>query len=162
MRRLVAMLMVGACSADKSDDDGGTGGEAASGTPSDDDGGAASDSDSGSDTDTDAAGASSGGASSSRGGCSVQEHPPGAVLLVVLLIGIAGLALPGIQGILTIAFAVAMLSLSSRWVYAATEKLLSRWPRVWDRVVRLRRWIHGKLLAIWRVLLSPFSSGSDN
>lgn len=69
-------------------------------------------------------------------------HVTGWVLLVV---GIAGLALPGIQGILTIALAAAVLSLASDTVHRLLRTLLGRWPRLWRRLEKLRRRVHGKL-----------------
>lgn len=71
------------------------------------------------------------------------------ILLVVgwllLLVGIAGLVLPGLQGLLTLVLAAAVLSLVSEFVYRALRRGLERWPPVWDRVERFRRWLHDKL-----------------
>ena len=64
---------------------------------------------------------------------------------VVVLIGIAGLALPGIQGCLTLALGAALLSLASEMIYRGLRRLLQRWPKVWDRVESLRSWMHDKL-----------------
>jgi hypothetical protein len=64
---------------------------------------------------------------------------------IVILIGIAGLALPGIQGILTLAVGAALLSLASEMVYRGLSRLLHRWPKVWDRVESFRAWMHDKL-----------------
>lgn len=64
---------------------------------------------------------------------------------VVLLIGVAGLFLPGLQGILTIAAGAALLSLASKSIYDWLRKLLQRWPKVWDRVESFRAWAHAKL-----------------
>jgi hypothetical protein len=64
---------------------------------------------------------------------------------VVVLIGIAGLALPGIQGCLTIAIGAALLSLASEMIYRGLRRLLQRWPRVWDRIEHFRAWLHDKL-----------------
>lgn len=61
---------------------------------------------------------------------------------VLVLIGIVGLALPGIQGILTIAFGAAMLSVASETVNRWLGKLLARWPRVQQPVDRMRQKIH--------------------
>ncbi len=71
-----------------------------------------------------------------------------AVLLVgwvLVLIGIVGLALPGIQGCVTIALGAALLSLASELIYRGLKKLLHRWPKIWSRVESLRAWVHGKL-----------------
>jgi len=64
---------------------------------------------------------------------------------VVLLIGVAGLFLPGLQGILTIAAGAALLSLASKTIYDWLRKLLQRWPKVWNRVESFRAWAHAKL-----------------
>lgn len=64
---------------------------------------------------------------------------------VVVLIGIAGLALPGIQGCLTIGLGAALLSLASEMIYRGLRRLLRRWPKIWDRVENLRSWMHDKL-----------------
>jgi len=64
---------------------------------------------------------------------------------VVLLVGIAGLALPGIQGCLTIAVGAALLSLASEMIYRWLRRRLERWPKVWGRVEQTRGWMHGKL-----------------
>ncbi len=61
---------------------------------------------------------------------------------LLLLIGIAGLVLPGIQGILTIVAGAAVLSLASELVYRIILRALSRWPGVLARVERLRAKIH--------------------
>jgi hypothetical protein len=64
---------------------------------------------------------------------------------LVLLIGVAGLVLPGIQGIATIIAGAAILSVSSdlahRWMY----QVLHRWPKVWCRVDRFRTKLHDRL-----------------
>lgn len=71
------------------------------------------------------------------------------ILLVVgwllLLVGIAGLVLPGIQGILTLVVAAAVLSLVSEFVYRTLRRGLERWPKVWQKIERFRRWLHEKL-----------------
>jgi len=64
---------------------------------------------------------------------------------IVVLIGIAGLALPGIQGFLTIAIGAALLSLASEMIYRGLRRLLQRWPRIWDRIEHFREWMHDKL-----------------
>ena len=64
---------------------------------------------------------------------------------IVLLVGVAGLVLPGIQGIATIAIGAAILSVASELAYEWMRKSLSRWPKVWDRVERFRDRIYDKL-----------------
>jgi len=80
---------------------------------------------------------------------------PGArlVLLVLgwllVLIGIAGLVLPGLQGILTLLLGGALLSLVSPRILAVLRWLFRPWPRGWRRLLRWRqrahRWIYTKL-----------------
>jgi hypothetical protein len=65
-----------------------------------------------------------------------------AVGWALLLVGVAGLALPGIQGILTILVGAAVLSIASETAYRLLKKLLHRWPPVWDRIERFREKIH--------------------
>ncbi len=64
---------------------------------------------------------------------------------VVLALGVAGLVLPGIQGIITIVAGAAILSVASdrfhRWLHQA----LGRWPRVRERLDRLRHRLHDML-----------------
>lgn len=70
---------------------------------------------------------------------------------IVVLVGVAGLVLPG-PGILTIGAGAAILSVVSEAIYELTRKSLQRWPYIWDRVEkfrervhdRLHRWAHGK------------------
>jgi sulfite exporter TauE/SafE len=64
---------------------------------------------------------------------------------IVVLIGIAGLALPGIQGCLTIAAGAALLSLASEMIYRGLRRLLIRWPKVLDRVEHFRGWVHDRI-----------------
>lgn len=65
---------------------------------------------------------------------------------LLLLVGIAGLVLPGIQGILTILLALAILSLASRWTHRFLRWSLGPWPRLRKRVEKHRRkfrgWLH--------------------
>jgi Putative transmembrane protein (PGPGW) len=71
-----------------------------------------------------------------------------AVLVVgwlVILVGLAGLALPGIQGCLTIVVGAALLSLASEMIHRWLRRALQRWPKVWDRVETFRGWMHAKL-----------------
>lgn len=65
-------------------------------------------------------------------------------LLVVL--GIAGLFLPFLQGILFLVLAAAVLSLTSRRIYAWLAGTIGeRWPGAWDRVERFRTRVRWKL-----------------
>ena len=56
----------------------------------------------------------------------------------LILLGIAGLVLPGIQGIATILLGLAVLSLASQTAYHLLHRLLRRWPKAWERVERFR------------------------
>ncbi|MDY7092324.1 MAG: PGPGW domain-containing protein [Acidobacteriota bacterium] len=65
---------------------------------------------------------------------------------LLLLVGIAGLVLPGIQGIATILFGAAVLSLASEMVYKLLRRGFQRWPSVWHRFEKFREkmrgWLH--------------------
>lgn len=63
----------------------------------------------------------------------------------VLLVGIAGLVLPGIQGILTILVGVAILSLVSETVYRLLRRALERWPGLMERIDRWRHKLSDRL-----------------
>ncbi|HEX3131303.1 MAG TPA: PGPGW domain-containing protein [Thermoanaerobaculia bacterium] len=63
---------------------------------------------------------------------------------IVVLIGIAGLVLPG-PGIPTIIAGAAILSIVSEATYELTRKSLQRWPFIWDRVEAFRERIHDRL-----------------
>ena len=60
----------------------------------------------------------------------------------VLLVGIAGLVLPGIQGILTILIGAAILSLVSETIYRLLRRLLRRWPWLMEPFDRWRHKLH--------------------
>lgn len=64
---------------------------------------------------------------------------------LLLIVGIAGLILPGLQGILTLLAAAAVLSLVSEIAYDVMRWAFQRWPRQWRRVLKVRRWMHRKL-----------------
>lgn len=61
---------------------------------------------------------------------------------LLILIGVAGLVLPGIQGVLTLLLGAAALSLVSQTALRLLHRLLGRWPRAWQMTLRLRRRIH--------------------
>jgi hypothetical protein len=63
----------------------------------------------------------------------------------LILIGVAGLVLPGLQGILTILLGAALLSLDNELVYRGLRRALVRWPRAWQRVERFRARAHARL-----------------
>jgi hypothetical protein len=58
--------------------------------------------------------------------------------LLLLVVGVAGLVLPGIQGIVTIVAGVALLSLVSSNADRFLRWSLGRWPRVLDKVEDMR------------------------
>lgn len=65
------------------------------------------------------------------------------VLLIVfgwllVLVGIAGLVLPGLQGILTILLGGAVLSLTSRVMLQALRWCFRPWPKGWKRLLSVR------------------------
>ena len=64
---------------------------------------------------------------------------------LLILVGVAGLVLPGIQGILTILAGAALLSLDNELVYRGLRRLLARWPHLWLRVERFRERAHDRL-----------------
>lgn len=65
---------------------------------------------------------------------------------VVLLVGVAGLVLPGIQGIATILAGLAILSVSSELAHRWMRRALQRWPKLSRRVesfrTRIHNWLH--------------------
>lgn len=63
----------------------------------------------------------------------------------LLLIGVAGLVLPGIQGVLTLLAGTAVLSVVSETVYRLLRRLFRRWPGGWKRVRQFRGKVHGWL-----------------
>jgi hypothetical protein len=64
---------------------------------------------------------------------------------VLILIGVAGLVLPGIQGIATIILGAALLSLDNQLIYRGMRRTLSRWPKVWHMIERFRAKAHDKI-----------------
>lgn len=64
---------------------------------------------------------------------------------VVLLVGVAGLVLPGIQGVVTILVGAAILSVASELAHRWMRKGLQRWPKVWKRVDGFRDKIYDRL-----------------
>lgn len=64
---------------------------------------------------------------------------------ILILVGVAGLILPGIQGIATILVGAALVSLDNELVYRGLRKVLQRWPSVWRRIERFREKAHDKI-----------------
>lgn len=63
---------------------------------------------------------------------------------IVVLIGIAGLILPG-PGTVGIVVGVAILSVASQFAYKWMRRTLHRWPKIWHRVEEFRNKIHDRL-----------------
>jgi sulfite exporter TauE/SafE len=64
---------------------------------------------------------------------------------LVLLVGVAGLVLPGIQGIATIVAGLAILSVASELAHRWMRRSLQRWPKLAARVERFRDKLHARL-----------------
>jgi uncharacterized membrane protein YbaN (DUF454 family) len=64
---------------------------------------------------------------------------------VLIVVGVAGLVLPGIQGIAVILAGAALLSLDNELVYRGLRRLLSRWPWLWQKVEHFRKRAHDRL-----------------
>jgi len=64
---------------------------------------------------------------------------------LLILIGVAGLVLPGIQGVATILIGAALLSLDNELVYRGLRRLLARWPSIWDRLEHFREKTHERV-----------------
>lgn len=63
----------------------------------------------------------------------------------LILVGVAGLVLPGIQGVFTILAGAALLSLDNELVYRGLRQLLARWPHLWKKVEHFRERSHDRL-----------------
>jgi hypothetical protein len=69
---------------------------------------------------------------------------------LLILIGVAGLVLPGIQGVFTIVIGAALLSIDNELFYRGLRRVFTRWPHLWRRVEafrekahdRMHRWFH--------------------
>ncbi|MBP1642444.1 MAG: hypothetical protein H6Q03_1113 [Acidobacteria bacterium] len=61
---------------------------------------------------------------------------------VLIVIGVVGLFLPVLQGGLSLALGLALLSLASQSVHLWLRRLMGRWPGLWRRMERLRRRMH--------------------
>jgi hypothetical protein len=64
---------------------------------------------------------------------------------LLILVGVAGLVLPGIQGIATILVGAALLSLDNALFYRGLRRLLGRWPHLWRRLESFREKAHDRL-----------------
>jgi len=86
-----------------------------------------------------------------------QSHPPShlspgwrffllAAGWLLIVVGVAGLALPGIQGVLTIALGGALLSMASETAYWVLRWAFRRWPRGWRRIETMRRKLYRRIV----------------
>lgn len=64
---------------------------------------------------------------------------------LMILVGIAGLFLPILQGGLMLALGLALLSIGSQKLHLWFRSVMGRWPRIWKRLERFRRKIHFRL-----------------
>ncbi|HVR97015.1 MAG TPA: PGPGW domain-containing protein [Thermoanaerobaculia bacterium] len=64
---------------------------------------------------------------------------------VLILIGVAGLVLPGIQGIATILVGAALLSIDNELIYRGLRRSCRRWPKLWHKIERFRAKAHDKI-----------------
>ena len=64
---------------------------------------------------------------------------------VLILVGVAGLVLPGIQGVFTIVLGAALLSLDNELVYRGLRKAFARWPHLWHKVEHFREKAHDRV-----------------
>ncbi len=70
--------------------------------------------------------------------------PSARILLLILgwaliVLGLVGLVLPGLQGVLTLGLGAAALSLVSRSMLNTLRYVFRRWPKGWQIVLRTRR-----------------------
>lgn len=63
----------------------------------------------------------------------------GILAWILLVVGLAGLVLPGLQGVLTLALSATMFSLTSPRVHEGLRSAFRPWPKGWRRVVKVRR-----------------------
>ena len=64
---------------------------------------------------------------------------------LLLLVGLLGLALPGLQGILTLVLGTAVLSLTSETIHRWMQRIFRPWPAAWQRFERFRDRLHHSL-----------------
>ncbi len=65
---------------------------------------------------------------------------------LLVLLGVIGIFLPVLQGGISLALGLALLSIGSQTVHLKLRSLMGRWPRLWRRMEKLRRrlqaWLH--------------------
>ena len=64
---------------------------------------------------------------------------------LVVVLGLAGLLLPGLQGILLLVLGAAILSVASDSVHRWLEEMLEHRPKIRQRLNAFRRKLHAKL-----------------
>jgi hypothetical protein len=72
----------------------------------------------------------------------------GVLAWILLVVGLAGLVLPGLQGVLTLALSATMFSLTSARVHERLRSSFRPWPKGWRRVVKVRRTLERWLLRL--------------
>lgn len=80
---------------------------------------------------------------------------------ILVLVGLAGLVLPGLQGVLTLLLGAALLSLVSRSALRLLRRIFARWPYGWRRLLKLRRRIHRYLHGPVKAQGGDSGSGAD-
>lgn len=63
----------------------------------------------------------------------------------LILVGVAGLVLPGIQGVVTIVLGAALLSLDNELVYRGLRAGFRRWPNLLDKLEHFREKSHERI-----------------
>ena len=63
----------------------------------------------------------------------------------LILLGIAGLFLPVLQGGLSLIVGFALLSIASQTVHLWLRRLMGRWPGAWRRLEKFRRRLHARI-----------------
>jgi len=69
---------------------------------------------------------------------------------LLILIGIAGIFLPVLQGGLSLVLGFALLSIASQTVHLWLRKLMGRWPGAWKRLEKFRRRLHARIERLHR------------
>ncbi|HVR28776.1 MAG TPA: hypothetical protein VMS86_04515 [Thermoanaerobaculia bacterium] len=69
----------------------------------------------------------------------------GILAWILLVIGLAGLVLPGVQGVLTLALSATMFSLTSTRAHERLRSAFRPWPKGWRRVIKVRLTLERRL-----------------
>lgn len=81
---------------------------------------------------------------------------------LLILLGIAGLFLPILQGGLMLALGFSLLSIGSQTMHLWFRGLMGRWPRIWKRLEKLRRRVHLRLHRVSGGGPTEASEAADN